>query len=102
MLLFTIPFGGLLLMMGHHSRAESLFYYFRLEDQVPENHLLRLIDRHVNFEFIRSKDRRRRVRREGRRSRRTLVNLTRTRHRAGRACPRGWLACGKQHEKTRR
>ena len=55
MLLFTIAFGGLLLMMGHHSRAESLFYYFRLEDQVPENHLLRLIDRHVNLEFIRSK-----------------------------------------------
>src|SRR5256886_5842073 len=55
MLLFTITFGGLLLMMGHHSRAESLFYYFRLEDQVPENHLLRLIDRHVNFEFIRAK-----------------------------------------------
>jgi transposase len=55
MLLFTIRFGGRLLMMGHHSRAESLFYYFRLEDQVPENHLLRLIDRHVNFEFIRSK-----------------------------------------------
>src|ERR1700751_819231 len=42
MLLFTITFGGLLLMMGRHSRAESLFYYFRLEDQVPENHLLRL------------------------------------------------------------
>ena len=42
-------------MMGHHSRAESLFYYFRLEDQVPENHLLRLIDRHVNLEFIRAK-----------------------------------------------
>ena len=55
MLLFTITFGGLLLMMGHHSRGESLFYYFRLEDQVPENHLLRLIDRHVNFEFIRAK-----------------------------------------------
>jgi transposase len=55
MLLFTIPFGGLLLMMGHQSRSESLFYYFRLEDQVPENHLLRLIDRHINFEFIRAK-----------------------------------------------
>src|SRR6266516_1494843 len=55
MLLFTITFGGLLLMMGHHSRAESLFCYFRLEDQVPENHLLRLIDRHVNLEFIRAK-----------------------------------------------
>src|SRR5437773_6293788 len=55
MLLFTITFGGLLLMMGRHSRGESLFYYFRLEDQVPENHLLRLIDRHVNLEFIRAK-----------------------------------------------
>jgi transposase len=55
MLLFTIRFGGLLLMMGHQSRSESLFYYFRLEDQVPENHLLRLIDRHINFEFIRAK-----------------------------------------------
>jgi len=42
-------------MMGNHSRSESLFYYFRMEDQVPENHLLRLIDRHVNFEFIRAK-----------------------------------------------
>ncbi len=30
-------------MMGQHSRSESLFYYFRIEDQVPENHLLRLI-----------------------------------------------------------
>src|SRR5213596_1437739 len=55
MLLFTITFGGLLLMMGRHSRAESLFYYFRLEDHVPENHLLRLVDRHVNLEFIRAK-----------------------------------------------
>jgi transposase len=55
MLLFTITLGGLLLMMGHHARSESLFYYFRLEDQVPENHLLRLIDRHVNLEFIRAK-----------------------------------------------
>jgi hypothetical protein len=54
MLLFTITFGSLL-MVGHQARGESLFYYFRLEDQVPENHLLRLIDRHVNFEFIRAK-----------------------------------------------
>src|SRR5262245_49254189 len=55
MLLFTIPFGGLLRMMGHQPRSEALFYYFRLEDQVPENHLLRLIDRHVNFDFVRAK-----------------------------------------------
>jgi len=55
MLLFSAIFGGLLLMMGNHSRSESLFYYFRLEDQVPENHLLRLIDRHVKLDFIRAK-----------------------------------------------
>jgi transposase len=47
--------GGWLFMMGQHSRAESLFYYFRIDDQVPENHLLRLIDRHVSFEFVREK-----------------------------------------------
>ena len=40
-------------MMGHHARSEALFYYFRLEDQVPETHLLRLIDKHVSFEFVR-------------------------------------------------
>jgi transposase len=52
---FTAIFGGLLLMMGNHSRSESLFYYFRLEGQIPENHLLRLIDRYINFDFIRAK-----------------------------------------------
>jgi transposase len=45
--------GGLLIMMGHHARSEALFYYFRLEDQVPANHLLRLIDKHIGFEFVR-------------------------------------------------
>jgi transposase len=53
MLLFIATLGGLLLMMGHHSRSEALFYYFRLEDQVPENHLLRLIDKHISFDFVR-------------------------------------------------
>ena len=48
-------FGGLLIMMGHHARSEALFYYFRLEDQVPENHLLRLIDKYVSFDFVRQK-----------------------------------------------
>ncbi len=55
MALFIFTFGGLLLMMGHHSRGESLFYYFRLEDQVPENHLLRQIDQHIDLDFIRAK-----------------------------------------------
>ena len=45
--------GGSWSMMGQHTRSESLFYYFRIEDQVPENHLLRLIDRHVSFDFVR-------------------------------------------------
>jgi transposase len=47
--------GGWLLMMGQHDRSESLFYYFRIEDQVPENHLLRFIDRYVSFDFVREK-----------------------------------------------
>src|SRR5580692_6520559 len=53
MLRWISIFGGLLIMMGHHTRSEALFYYFRLEDQVPENHLLRLIDQHISFEFVR-------------------------------------------------
>ncbi len=34
-------------MMGQQPRVESLFYYFRLEDQISEDHLLRLIDRYA-------------------------------------------------------
>lgn len=40
-------------MMGQHARSESLFYYFRLEDQVTENNLLRLVDKHIDFGFVR-------------------------------------------------
>jgi transposase len=47
--------GGLLIMMGQHDRSEALFYYFRLEDQVPETHLLRLIEKHISFAFVREK-----------------------------------------------
>ena len=37
-MLCLIPIvGGLLIMMGQHERSEALFYYFRLEDQVPRN-----------------------------------------------------------------
>jgi hypothetical protein len=31
-------------MMGEQARSESLFYYFRLEEQIPEDHLLRRSD----------------------------------------------------------
>jgi transposase len=40
-------------MMGQQDRTESLFYYFRLEDQIPEDHLLRLIDQYVDLSFVR-------------------------------------------------
>jgi transposase len=47
--------GGLLVMMGQQDRSEALFYYFRLEDQGPETHLLRLIEKHISFAFVREK-----------------------------------------------
>ena len=43
MLCWITILGGVLIMMGQHSRSEALFYYFRLDDQVPETHLLRSI-----------------------------------------------------------
>ena len=55
MLRWITTLGGLLIMMGQHDRSEALFYYFRLEDQVPETHLLRLIEKHISFAFVREK-----------------------------------------------
>ena len=55
MLCWILIVGGLLIMMGQHERSEALFYYFRLEDQVPETHLLRLIEKHISFAFVREK-----------------------------------------------
>jgi len=42
-------------MMGQQPRGEALFYYFRLEEQIPEDHLLRLLDRYVDFSFVRER-----------------------------------------------
>jgi len=42
-------------MMGQQERTESLFYYFRLEDQIPPDHLLRLIDKHVDLSLVRER-----------------------------------------------
>jgi hypothetical protein len=53
MLCWITILGGALIMMGHHDRSEALFCYFHLEDQVPETHLLRLIDKHISFKFVR-------------------------------------------------
>src|SRR6202045_4481368 len=54
-MLWIVILGGLLVMMGQQDRSEALFYYFRLEDQVPLNHRLRLIEKHVSFAFVREK-----------------------------------------------
>jgi transposase len=42
-------------MMGQHAPSESLFYYSKLDDYIPENHLLRLIDKHVSLVFVRER-----------------------------------------------
>src|SRR3954468_6579938 len=55
MLCWILIVGGLLIMMGQHDRSEALFYYFRLEDQVPETHLLGLIEKHISFAIVREK-----------------------------------------------
>jgi transposase len=54
-MLWIAMLGGLLIMMGQHDRSEALFYYFRLEDQVPGTHLLRLIEKHISFAFVRQR-----------------------------------------------
>ena len=45
--------GALLITMGQNTRSESLFYYFRIKDHIPADHLLRLVDQHVDFAFVR-------------------------------------------------
>jgi len=42
-------------MMGQQARSESLFYYFRLEDQIPKDHLLRVIDEQIDLSFVRER-----------------------------------------------
>jgi transposase len=41
-------------MMGRQSAQEDLFYEFRLEDDVPDEHLLRRLDAVLNFDRVRS------------------------------------------------
>jgi transposase len=42
-------------MMGQLARMESLFYYFRWEAQIPEEHLLGRIDRYEDLGFLRDR-----------------------------------------------
>jgi len=41
-------------MMGRLDAQENLFYRFRIEDHVPKDHLLRKIDRLLDFDAIRA------------------------------------------------
>jgi transposase len=42
-------------LLGENERQEPMFHYVRLEDMVPEKHLLRLVDEYIDFSFIREK-----------------------------------------------
>ena len=40
-------------MIGEKKKSKELFYYLSPEELIPENHILRLINRYVDFSFIR-------------------------------------------------
>lgn len=42
-------------MLGESQRKEPMFYYVRMEEMIPATHLLRLIDKHIDLNFIRDK-----------------------------------------------
>ena len=42
-------------MIGKKDKREEMFHYFRMRDLVPDDHILKLIDKHVDFSFIREK-----------------------------------------------
>jgi transposase len=39
-------------MQGQHQYQHQLFHYFDIESLIPNNHLLRKIDRNVNLSFV--------------------------------------------------
>jgi transposase len=42
-------------VLGENQRKEPMFYYVRIEDMVPEDHLLRLVDKYVSLDFIKGR-----------------------------------------------
>jgi len=40
---------------GPAATYRALFYYFRLEDQIPDDHLLKGLDRFIDFGFVRER-----------------------------------------------
>lgn len=39
-------------MQGQQQYQHQLFHYFDIETLIPNNHLLRKIDKHVNLDFV--------------------------------------------------
>ncbi len=42
-------------MLGKRNPQEPLFYYFNMANMIPKNHILRLINKYVDFSFIHKK-----------------------------------------------
>ncbi len=42
-------------MMGKKTKQAPLFYSINIKDMIPENHILRLINKYIDFSFIRKK-----------------------------------------------
>ena len=42
-------------MLGEKQKEKPMFYHVRMADIIPEDHLLRLVDRYVDLAFIRGK-----------------------------------------------
>ena len=42
-----------LTMMGKKTKQSPLFYYINIGDMIPENHILRLINKYIDLSFIR-------------------------------------------------
>jgi len=42
-------------LLGEKQRSEPMFYYVRMEDMVPDDHLLRLVDQYIDFGFVKDK-----------------------------------------------
>ena len=40
-------------MMGKKTKQSPLFYYINIGDMIPENHILRLINKYIDLSFIR-------------------------------------------------
>ncbi len=40
-------------MLGEKKRSEPMFYHINVDALIPENHLLRLVDKYVDFRFVR-------------------------------------------------